>query len=198
MTNQRGKPEIRKQMKIKRDSLNGEEREAKGRAVQLAFVGTDEYKNAQRLCCYVSVGSEVSTRLLIEDSLKQGKSVTIPLLDPKTKDVRIYELKDASFIRDPAFSIMMDPGDDSRVEFLDHATKQGSSDIIVAPGIAFGKSGYRIGSGNGYYDRDILPAQKGALFVGFCYDEQLVPELPREPHDVPVHIIVTPTRKIML
>lgn len=57
-----------------------------------------------------------------------------------------------------------------------------SIDLVVVPGVAFTIAGARLGHGKSYYDR-FLP-QVRATTVGACFDEQLVDELPMEPHDV--------------
>jgi 5-formyltetrahydrofolate cyclo-ligase len=55
-------------------------------------------------------------------------------------------------------------------------------DLVVVPGVAFTTTGARLGHGKAYYDR-FLPTVR-ATTVGACFDEQLVDELPMEPHDV--------------
>jgi 5-formyltetrahydrofolate cyclo-ligase len=60
--------------------------------------------------------------------------------------------------------------------------------------VAFDIHGHRLGYGKGYYDR-LLKKIKG-LKVGLAYDFQIVDKLPVEPHDIPVDLIITPTRII--
>jgi 5-formyltetrahydrofolate cyclo-ligase len=64
------------------------------------------------------------------------------------------------------------------------------TDLIIAPGLAFTRGGFRLGYGGGYYDR--LLAQPGrAATLGACYQALLLDEIPRGPHDVPVGDLVT-------
>jgi 5-formyltetrahydrofolate cyclo-ligase len=68
----------------------------------------------------------------------------------------------------------------------------GEADLIIVPGLAFTRSGYRLGYGGGYYDR--LLAQPGrAATLGACYEALLLEEIPRGPHDVPVRHVATET-----
>lgn len=67
--------------------------------------------------------------------------------------------------------------------------------VVVVPGIAFDRRGYRLGYGGGYYDRFLLAVPQ-ARQVGFTYDALVVPELPREPHDRRVDLIVTDARVV--
>ena len=57
-------------------------------------------------------------------------------------------------------------------------------DLILVPGLAFDRSGYRLGQGGGYYDR-YLPRSR-ACMVALCRDCFLLSAVPREEHDRPV------------
>ena len=66
-------------------------------------------------------------------------------------------------------------------------------DVILVPGIAFGRDGYRIGFGAGYFDR-FLPSAPQAFKIGLAFDEQLFDEVPHDiEFDVPVDALVTPS-----
>ena len=65
-------------------------------------------------------------------------------------------------------------------------------EIILVPGLAFDKTGARMGFGKGYYDK-LLETRK-AIKIGICYDFQLLDKIPSEPHDVPMDIIITEKR----
>ncbi len=56
-------------------------------------------------------------------------------------------------------------------------------DMILLPGLAFGRDGSRLGRGGGYYDRLLSQPDVRAERVGVCYSQQLFDTLPREPHD---------------
>lgn len=55
-------------------------------------------------------------------------------------------------------------------------------DILIVPGVAFTAQGDRIGYGGGYYDR-YIPRCPQAQIIALAFIEQLLPELPTEPHD---------------
>jgi 5-formyltetrahydrofolate cyclo-ligase len=70
------------------------------------------------------------------------------------------------------------------------------ADLIIVPGLAFMRSGYRLGYGGGYYDR--LLGQSGlAPTLGACYQALLLDEIPHEQHDMPVGHIVTESIGVM-
>lgn len=54
-------------------------------------------------------------------------------------------------------------------------------DILIIPGMAFTKSGHRLGRGKGFYDR-YLERFTGPK-VGVCFEEQVREDIPHEPHD---------------
>lgn len=64
-------------------------------------------------------------------------------------------------------------------------------DAIVVPGVAFTLNGGRMGRGKGYYDKYLSQNDFTALKIGVCYREQLVPELPLEPHDIRMDVVVS-------
>lgn len=64
-------------------------------------------------------------------------------------------------------------------------------DLVVLPGLAFDRSGGRIGYGRGYYDRALADVDLERC-VAVLHDEQLVDAVPREDHDVCLRWLCTP------
>ncbi|MDI9619374.1 MAG: 5-formyltetrahydrofolate cyclo-ligase [Candidatus Nezhaarchaeota archaeon] len=75
-------------------------------------------------------------------------------------------------------------------------------DVFVAGSVAVGLDGYRLGKGTGYSDVEYsawLKAgsiSRNTLKVTTVHDLQVVERVPRDPWDVPVDLILTPTRVI--
>ncbi len=65
-----------------------------------------------------------------------------------------------------------------------------SKTVVIVPGLAFTRDGYRLGRGGGYYD-SLLAAMPGAFRVGIAFHQQVVSELPLEMHDLGLDAIVT-------
>lgn len=82
---------------------------------------------------------------------------------------------------------ILQPGERARV------VKPAAVELVIVPGVAFDVQGNRLGYGAGYYDR-LLGDMPHARRVGVCFDEQVVREIPVESHDIPMHMIITPTR----
>ncbi len=72
-------------------------------------------------------------------------------------------------------------------------TAIGTAEAVVLPAVAVDRSGVRLGRGGGFYDRALVHARPGALLVAVVYDDELVEELPTEPHDRRVGVVVTPS-----
>jgi 5-formyltetrahydrofolate cyclo-ligase len=64
-------------------------------------------------------------------------------------------------------------------------------DVVIVPGMAFTVRGDRLGQGGGWFDRLLAGLGSDCVVVGVCFDAQVVSNLPLEPHDVPVHVLVT-------
>ena len=62
---------------------------------------------------------------------------------------------------------------------------------FIIPGLAFDRAGGRIGWGRGYYDATLAAANPQALRIGLAFECQLVESVARDPHDVPLHYVVT-------
>lgn len=99
---------------------------------------------------------------------------------------RIRALDDIG--RNPVSTILEptvnDPVDESKIA------------LAIIPGRGFTRTGLRMGRGNGGYDRWIdEQSRKNPVMktIGVCFDCQLLPELPTEPHDRPVDAVLTAT-----
>jgi 5-formyltetrahydrofolate cyclo-ligase len=70
-------------------------------------------------------------------------------------------------------------------------------DIIFAPLLMCDVHGNRLGYGAGHYDRYLASLATKPKLIGVCFDEQIYDgELPNEPHDVKLDLIITPSRTI--
>ncbi len=69
-------------------------------------------------------------------------------------------------------------------------------EILIVPLVAFDLSGGRLGYGGGFYDRTLeaLRRVRATLAIGFAYEAQQARDLPLEPTDQPLDMIVTEAR----
>ena len=70
-------------------------------------------------------------------------------------------------------------------------------DVIICPLTAVDVNGNRMGMGGGFYDttlaKSYLSGAKKPLKIGWCYDFQVVEALERQPWDVPLNGLITPS-----
>ncbi|MCD2197381.1 5-formyltetrahydrofolate cyclo-ligase [Actinomycetospora endophytica] len=73
----------------------------------------------------------------------------------------------------------------------------GEATVVVVPALAATAAGVRLGRGGGHYDRSLPLASPTTLLVALVGDDELVAELPAEPHDVLVHAVWRPTAGLL-
>ena len=76
-----------------------------------------------------------------------------------------------------------------------------SAGLVLVPALAVDTHGRRMGRGGGSYDRALSrlrPSSPTPLIVALLHDGELVDEVPTEPHDRPVHGVITPTGGFVL
>lgn len=66
-------------------------------------------------------------------------------------------------------------------------------EIVIVPLVAYDLNGGRLGYGGGFYDRTLeqLRAVQATLAIGFAYAEQQANDLPLEPTDQPLDLLIT-------
>jgi 5-formyltetrahydrofolate cyclo-ligase len=63
---------------------------------------------------------------------------------------------------------------------------------VLLPALAVDRHGVRLGRGAGFYDRSLSLRNPSARLIAVVRDEELVDELPVEPHDVAMTHVLTP------
>ena len=64
-------------------------------------------------------------------------------------------------------------------------------DVILLPGMAFDRSGARLGRGGGFYDRILAQRRGDSRAVGIMLSAQIVRTVPVQDHDEPVDFLAT-------
>ncbi|MCC7145305.1 MAG: 5-formyltetrahydrofolate cyclo-ligase [Phycisphaeraceae bacterium] len=178
---------LRKQYRARRHAIAPAQRHTMSLAIAERVLGLPELATAQTVFCYVGVGSEVETRALIESLWALAKVVAVPcVVGPGVMQPRILRNWE-ELVVDPAGHGIPAP---RRGEILDK-----TPDVCLVPGVAFGPGGWRLGSGQGFYDR-YLAAHRQAIAVGLCFEAQVALELPHEEHDVAMDLLVTESRTV--
>lgn len=178
------KQRLREERLAAREALSEQERSVLDDRITQKLLATSEYAEATTVLTYVSVSSEVSTRMIIESALRDGKTVAVPRCLPGhclefVAIVSLEQLVAAPFN-------LLEPAKD--LPALTESQKNNS--ICIVPALLVDTKGYRLGYGAGFYDRFLstYPGKKICL----AYQQSLSrTTLPHTAFDVAVDVVIT-------
>jgi len=176
---------IRKEIRTKLSLLPEEERLRKSELIRVKLFRGREFRDARCVMWYVSTEEEVDTRRMIEETLRMGKRVCVPVVLKGSKKMVVSEIQESDILHKGCYGIYQ-PSDSS----VDPVPLE-EIDLVVVPGVAFDHGNVRLGRGHGYYDRFLCNLPKDVTTIGLAFDVQLVEKLPRDSHDVPVSKTIT-------
>lgn len=178
------KQRLREEHLAAREVLSEQERSVLDNRITQKLLATSEYAEATTVLTYVSVSSEVSTRMFIECALRDGKTVAVPRCLPGhcLEFVAITSLD--QLIAAP-FGLLEPPK-----ELPALTEEQMDASICIVPALLIDTKGYRLGYGAGFYDRFLstYPGKKICL----AYQQNLSrTTLPHTAFDVAVDVVIT-------
>ena len=135
---------------------------------------------AETIMLYYSLDDEVNTHNVIDELVRMGKRVVLPVVtSPTDMEVRLYTgPKD---LRKGSFGILEPSG--RSFDSFDEI------DVAVIPGMGFDEAGNRLGRGKGYYDR-FLCRIPNAYKIGICFPFQKVEKVPVDGNDVKMDKVI--------
>ena len=141
---------------------------------------------ARTVAAYVSIGTEPGTTKLL-DLLRTGDvRVLLPVLCPDLDlDWAIYETR--ARLSPSSHGLWTPDGARLGVGAIAEA------DVVVAPALAVGADGTRLGQGGGCYDRALSRLPAGTPVVALLYQHELLPVVPTDPHDRRVTHVALPS-----
>ena len=173
------KAAIRAEVRRRRAARTAVELDAAGAALAghaAALVGVT-------IAAFVGTGGEVPTLPLLDALRGRGARVLLPVLEPDDDlDWSVYHGSGALVT--------------GRRGTLEPAATRlgrnaiGTADLVLAPAIAVDRHGRRLGQGGGSYDRAL--GRTTARIVAVVLDDEVLDEVPAEPHDRPVDGALTP------
>lgn len=178
------KQRLREERLAARETLSEQERCALDGCITQKLLATPEYAEAITVLTYVSVSSEVSTRMFIECALRDGKTVAVPRCMPghRLEFVAITSLE--QLVAAP-IKLLEPPKDLSAL-----AEVQMNNAICIVPALLVDTKGYRLGYGAGFYDR-FLSTYFGKK-ICLAYQQNMSKTmLPHTEFDVPVDMVIT-------
>ena len=163
-----------------------ESRQRKSSLILSKFFSLSEVKKAAVVLFYASFDGEVMTFEMIKKALELGKKIGLPkvnrvkkILEPKVISSFEGDLEKGQYgILEP-------------VSGRDNAFAAKDIDLVVVPGVAFDKKNYRLGRGQGYYDRFLSRLPSDIPTIGLAFDFQIIDRLPHlHEHDLPVSRVI--------
>jgi len=179
------KPQIRAEVRAKRDALSDKERAAGTRRIVERLLLHPDVHRARTVLLFASYGSEVHTDDLAKELMKRGKAVAFPKITSVAGLMTLWRIKHLDALIPHKHGIRAP--DVTRSQPIEPITV----DCVIYPGLAFTKGLSRLGQGGGYYDRLSTKIADNCARIGVCFETQLVNELPQEAHDAKVHWVVT-------
>jgi 5-formyltetrahydrofolate cyclo-ligase len=180
----RGKRATRKTLLALRDALTPGTRDAASRdiAARVNAVIDRRLAAGSVIALYAAKGTEVETALIDVHATAAGMRVAYPRIVPGDRTLAFHAAARTELVA--ARFGLREPRADAPGITLEQVA------AFVIPGIAFDRTGGRIGWGRGYYDATLMRAP-AALRLGLAFECQLVDHVAREPHDIAVHYILT-------
>ena len=172
------KDDIRAQVRARKAMLDNDERIGAAKRVFDTLCSMAAFTLAEKVLVYHSLPDELSTHEFLGE-WEARKQFFLPRVNGLDLEILPYSRTHTHL---GAFRIEEPDGDDT--------TDIANIDLIIVPAVAYDRFGNRVGRGKGYYDR-LLPRIPSAFKAGICFPFQLVEEVPAEPYDIRMDIIIT-------
>ena len=182
------KRELRSSMKTLRKAVSQERRRGCSASICRAVLDRDDVKQVisdkGAFALYLASQDEIDLGYLIEKLWALGCKVVVPAWRNDT--YRLVEYSSATKLVSGPMRIMEPAADDTG----DKVEDEKDISVWIVPGLAFTRSGGRLGYGGGWYDRFLAKSNPSSIKLGVAYPFQIVGEVPTEPHDLPLTDIV--------
>ena len=167
------KDEIRRMMRERRRALTPEERTTASEIICAKLVARNLHSP---IAVYLASPQEIDLSPFIRKMLTTGAKVVAPRWNGETYELAVLKGLDEAHLRQGPMRIL------EPVEAEIVSPKEVG--VWLVPGLAFTRSGKRLGYGGGWYDRLLADAPKDAQKIGVAHVFQVVDDLPSEPHDI--------------
>ena len=174
------KSQLRQRCKAIRKELGDEIRQQASLTICAHLAAWDIFQTSENILTYMPIRSEVDLRSLLNDFPE--KHWSLPRILPGEDGRMVFHEYDPDNLivhpygmAEPAPHLPQVPADEIQ--------------LVLAPGLAFDRSGKRLGYGGGYYDR-FFQGFKG-VSLGVVFQALLLEGLPNGEHDVPVDWLVS-------
>ena len=184
------KAALRKQQYDANKSIPAAVRAAAAELIRTRFKELEVWHNSRSILFYAPLPDEPDIWRLLADADAAGKVVLLPR----------YSAEDHTYVAGRIENLNQDLHS-ARFGILEPVAECATFplnqlDLVLVPGVVWSATGYRIGRGQGHYDR-LLAAVSGVK-LGVAFDWQFTDAIPVQPHDIRLNCILTPTRWLVL
>lgn len=179
---------LRSELIAVRARLSPDERAARSLVLADRIAEVPGFLAAKVLALYAPLGGEADPAEIARRAAERGAALVYPRASRGERRL--------SFARGGPGALLPGPLGALEPTALAPEVPLAEIDCVVLPCLGFSPDGLRLGRGGGYYDAT-LPSMTRALRIGIGFEAQLVPELPREPHDAPLDAVVTELRVVL-
>jgi 5-formyltetrahydrofolate cyclo-ligase len=162
-----------------RRALPAAERAARAAALATAAVQLAATTGGP-VCAYLPVGSEPGSPELVAALHEAGHEVLLPVVSPDLGPLDWAAYTGPDSLAAGSLGLREPTGPRLGPDAIARAR------LVLVPGLAADLGGVRLGRGAGHYDRTLPLAAPDVPIVIVLNDEELVEQLPAEPHDRPV------------
>lgn len=142
------KKSLRKEMLLKRASLNETDKIKAEVLLQEKLFGHLWFYQAQNILIYVSYNNEMNTFPIIEEALRQSKNVYVPKVEGK--EMHFYQIHSLDDLQ-PGFKGILEAKEGTAL--FQAIPEEEDNTLMIMPGVAFDCFRNRLGYGGGFYDR---------------------------------------------
>lgn len=176
------KRELREAMRVHLSAFDGAARKAAGEALASRLREWPGWREARTVLSFLSTREEIDTSPINRLLLAEGKALGLPRIH--AGGLTFHRVRRPGAVRTKNRYGIREPSSALPLVSLDAHT------LVLVPGMAFDRSGMRLGRGGGFYDR-FLAGLAEVQTVGVCYAAQTVDGIPFGPNDIAVLWIAT-------
>ena len=179
------KDKIRKEILAKRNILSDKDINKKSDSIIKNLASYIE--NVQNIMIFMDMKTEVKITKLLELYPKKNFFIS-KIINSKNREMKINKYNKNELILHKFGYYESSSNDFYDEEILD---------VVIVPALAFDSKKNRIGFGGGYYDtflEKVRQKNNKALFIGVCYDFQIIDSVPTEKHDVALDFVISESK----
>ena len=168
------------------------DKDATSRIICSEFIAQPAYRQAETVMWYSHCRSEVRTQSALAGELSSAKRIVVPYCTQDNyghNKLGLWWLEDFAELVPGMWGILEPPKQRWGEPGKEIAPEQ--LDCVMVPGVAFDRSGGRLGNGAGYYDRLLQHVRADALLIGVCFESQLFEHVVTDAHDVAMDAVIT-------